>query len=211
MQIVFRNTRTEEEQIMPVTPPGFQIELGRLVEQVDMASFGQVNLPGLEALFNEQLTFLLPSSERNYTNPGYGGEPYTIVERLVRWSKAGDVLRLIVTQTPVNVPVLIAPVRYGEQDGSGDVYATLTLRQFRELTAEMVSDSGTENAARAAPTQERKETTYTVVSGDTLWGICRRFYGNGSLATKLASYNGVKNANLIYVDQRLKIPDQSLL
>ena len=176
-----------------------------------MASVGQVNLPGLEALFNEQLTFLLPSSERNYTSPGYAGEPYSIVDHLVRWSTAGDVLRLIVTQTPVNVPVLIATVRYGEQDGSGDVYATLTLRQFRELTAETVSDSGTENEARAAPTQERKETTYTVVSGDTLWGICRRFYGNGSLATKLASYNGVKNANLIYPGQRLNIPDKSLL
>ena len=211
MQIIFRNTRTGEEQIMPVTPPGFQVEQGRLVEQVDMASFGQVNLPGLETLFNEQLTFLLPSSGRNYTSLGYAGEPYSIVERLVRWSKAGDVLRLIVTQTPVNVPVLIAPVRYGEQDGSGDVYATLTLRQFRELTAETVSDSGTGNAARAAPAQERKETTYTVVSGDTLWGICRKFYGNGSLATKLAGYNGVKNANLIYVGQRLNIPDKGLL
>lgn len=47
----------------------------------------------------------------------------------------GKALRLIVTGTPVNVPVLLGPVRYGEQDGTGDVYVTLTFRQYRELTA----------------------------------------------------------------------------
>ena len=77
MQITFLNTKTGEQLAMPVTPPDFAVEIGRDVENLDMAQTGQVNLPGLEALFNETQEFLLPSEARNYTSSGYSGEPYT--------------------------------------------------------------------------------------------------------------------------------------
>ena len=80
MDIIFLNSKTGEQLTMPVTPSEFRVEIGRAVTQLDMAQTGQVNLPGLEALFNEQQTFLLPSSARNYTSAGYGGDPYGIVD-----------------------------------------------------------------------------------------------------------------------------------
>lgn len=211
MDIIFLNSKTGEQLTMPVTPSEFRVEIGRAVTQLDMAQTGQVNLPGLEALFNEQQTFLLPSSARNYTSAGYGGDPYGIVDTLTRWSQSGDVLRMIVTDTPVNLPVLLAPVRYGEQDGTGDVYVTLTMRQYRELAAETTEQAATGNAGRAQPQETKTVDTYTVVRGDTMWGIARRYYGDGTLAWKLASYNGIPNANLIYPGQKVTIPDRSLL
>ena len=39
-----------------------------------------------------------------------------------------------------------------------------------------------------------------------LWGICRRYYGDGSLAWRLAAANGIANANLIRPGQVLTIP-----
>lgn len=75
MQIIFRNVKTNQELIMPVTPPGFTVAEGRSVETLDMVETGQVNLPGLRKLFNQRLEFLLPSSERNYTTSGWTGEP----------------------------------------------------------------------------------------------------------------------------------------
>lgn len=35
--------------------------------------------------------------------------------------------------------------------------------------------------------------------------------GNGQLAYSLASYNGIKNANLIYPGQTVKLPEKSKL
>lgn len=58
-----------------------------------------------------------------------------------------------------------------------------------------------------APTQPTRY--YTVVSGDTLWGIATRYYGSGSQWPKIYAANvGVigPNPNLIYPGQRLRIP-----
>jgi len=197
---------------MPVTPPDFYIEDGRKIETLDMTDIGQVNLPGLRALFDARWEFLLPSSSRNYTSGSYAGDPYAIVDTLTGWSNSGDVLRLIVTDTPVNSPVLLGPVRYGEKDGTRDVYVTLELKQYRELAEESTeTNQNTENRVRTESQEAKAETAYTVVKGDTLWGICRRYYGDGTLAWKLASFNRIKNANLIYPGQVVKIPDKASL
>ncbi|WP_300689225.1 LysM peptidoglycan-binding domain-containing protein [uncultured Oscillibacter sp.] len=212
MQIIFRNVKTNQELIMPVTPSDFYVEDGRQVESLDMTDTGQVNLPGLKSLFNEQKEFLLPSSDRNYTSSGWTGEPYAVVDQLVEWSNNGDVLRLIVTDTPVNFPVLLGPVRHGQKDGTGDVYVTLELRRYRELQEEATeTNQNTGNKTRAEPQGKKEETSYTVVKGDTLWGIARRTYGDPNLAWKLAEFNGVKNANLIYPGQVVKLPDKGSL
>lgn len=212
MQIIFRHMKTNTELIMPVTPPDFYVEEGRQIENLSMTETGEVNLPGLRQLFNERMEFLLPSSARNYTAGGWTGEPYAVVDRLVEWSNGGDALRLIVTDTPVNVPVLLGPVRHGQKDGTGDVYVTLELRRYRELAEESTEvNPDTGNKGRAVFQEQREETSYTVVKGDTLWGICRRTYGDGSLAWKLAKANGIKNANLIFPGQVVKLPDRGSL
>lgn len=48
-------------------------------------------------------------------------------------------------------------------------------------------------------------TSYTVVRGDTLFGIARRF---GTTVTTLATLNGLTNVNVLYIGQVLLIPSQ---
>ncbi|HZS21899.1 MAG TPA: LysM peptidoglycan-binding domain-containing protein, partial [Pseudonocardiaceae bacterium] len=61
--------------------------------------------------------------------------------------------------------------------------------------------------APAAPPQAPAKRIYTVVSGDTLWAIAERFYGDGSQYPKIASANGIANPDLIMVGQQLTIPE----
>jgi LysM repeat protein len=98
---------------------------------------------------------------------------------------------------------MIEDIEPGEQDGTGDVYVTLTLREYREVSTVRVE--ATENGARAAEAPVVTSETYTVAAGDTLSAICRRFYGDASLYPQLASYNGIKNANIIYVGQVIEL------
>ncbi len=48
--------------------------------------------------------------------------------------------------------------------------------------------------------------TYTVVSGDTLWAISERFYGDGSRYQQIADASGISNPDLIQPGQVLTIP-----
>lgn len=47
---------------------------------------------------------------------------------------------------------------------------------------------------------------YTVVKGDTLWAISKRFYGNGNRYPEIAKANNIKNPDIIHVGQKLLIP-----
>jgi LysM repeat protein len=48
--------------------------------------------------------------------------------------------------------------------------------------------------------------THTVVSGDTLWAIAERFYGDGSKYQRIADASGISNPDLIHPGQVLTIP-----
>ncbi|GAB7146145.1 LysM peptidoglycan-binding domain-containing protein [Mycobacterium riyadhense] len=71
------------------------------------------------------------------------------------------------------------------------------------LTAEAVSET---EAAPEPAAPEPAARTYTVVSGDTLWAIAERFYGDGSKYQVIADASGIPNPDLIYPGQVLTIP-----
>jgi nucleoid-associated protein YgaU len=48
--------------------------------------------------------------------------------------------------------------------------------------------------------------TSTVVSGDTLWAIAERFYGDGSKYQRIADASGISNPDLLHPGQVLTIP-----
>ncbi|OBH44066.1 LysM peptidoglycan-binding domain-containing protein [Mycobacterium mantenii] len=60
--------------------------------------------------------------------------------------------------------------------------------------------------AEAAPEPEPATRTYTVVSGDTLWAIAERFYGDGNRYQAIADASGIPNPDLIQPGQVLTIP-----
>ncbi len=74
-----------------------------------------------------------------------------------------------------------------------------------ELTkAEPIEEAVAEPVAEPAPEPETR--TYTVVSGDTLWAIAERFYGDGSKYQVIADASGIPNPDLIHPGQVLTIP-----
>jgi nucleoid-associated protein YgaU len=70
------------------------------------------------------------------------------------------------------------------------------------------SPEAAEPAEPAAP-EEGEARTYTVVSGDTLWKIAERMYGNGSQYMKIFEANTdlLENPDRIFPGQKLVIPE----
>jgi LysM repeat protein len=61
-------------------------------------------------------------------------------------------------------------------------------------------------AAPAGEPEPEPARTYTVESGDTLWAISERFYGDGSKYQVIADASGISNPDLIQPGQVLTIP-----
>lgn len=214
--IIFRSVKSGEELVLPVTPSGYTVDAGINIESLDMQAHGVVNLPGLRRLLDQPIECMFPAQEYPFCNAGTVTDPYYYVDKFNAFSANGEVLRFIVSDTGINEPVLIEGIEYGERDGTNDVYATIRLRGYRELSAPELEHTEADSAAgnlprSSAPEMEVTQQTYVVEPGDSLWSICRRFYGDGSLAYKLAAYNGIANANLIYDGQTITIPPRDEL
>lgn len=58
-----------------------------------------------------------------------------------------------------------------------------------------------------AEPEKEEETYHTVVSGDNLWNIAKKYYGNGADYTKIVEANPeIKDPHLIYPGQEFLIP-----
>jgi LysM repeat protein len=75
-----------------------------------------------------------------------------------------------------------------------------------EAAAPEVTPAAEEAAPAPEPQPEPAARTYTVESGDTLWAISERFYGDGSKYQVIADASGIDNPDLIHPGQVLTIP-----
>mgnify|MGYP000869555914 FL=1 len=208
-KIIFFDTQKSTELVLPVTPPRFEVSHGINIETINIHTLGDVALAGYGTLPTFKVECMFPAKNYSFLQPGAVLEPYVYVDIFKYWCDNRTVLRFIVSDTTVNIPVLISDVAYGEKDGTGDVYATITTHKYRELSAVQTSNTG--NGARNAEKTTAAVQVYTIKPGDTLSAICRKYYGDASLYPKLASYNGIKNPHLIYAGNTIKLPDKNLL
>lgn len=209
LKFIFKDTEKNTELILPVTPSSFDISHGINIETINIHTLGDVALPGYNTLPDFKVECMFPARSYPFNQPETELNPYNYTKKFEDWCDNRSVLRWIISETSVNIPVLISDITYGERDGSGDVYANIEMRQYRKLSAVQISKTG--NSPRIAEKATPTPQTYVVKPGDTLSAICRKYYGNAALYPKLALINGIKNPNLIYVNQVVKLPDKSLL
>ena len=164
------------------------------------------------------LELLLPAREYSFVSPGAVLDPYYYVERFKAWISGKKIVRYVVPGV-LNERVVIQELTYQERDGTGDVYATLYLRSSPTLEAvtSQTTPAGTggagSNSGRSEPETAAGIQSYTVVAGDCLSVICRRYYGNGTAKyyNALAAYNGIQNPHLIRPGQVITLPPKEQL
>lgn len=153
---------------------------------------------------NKNYSFITTSNLKN---------TYEYVEILKKIQNKGKVIRVLITETDINMNFLIESFTYQEQDGSGDVYYTLNLKEYRTPkvyysdTSNFTSNTSSTVTTRSTPAATTNK-TYIVKRGDTLWGIAQRNYGDGSKYTKIfeANKDKIKNPNVITKGMELIIP-----
>lgn len=220
-RIIFVNLVTGQEVVLPVTPKEYTIDRGVNIETVNLTGFGDVHLAGDRTLFTERLEFMLPVQDYPFNDATAVLDPFHYIDFFELTGDNKQVCRFIVSDSQTQCEVLLENLQYRQQEGVGDYYCVLTMRRHRQPNlVRLVGDEGTSSGQAAAVSTPARATqtpaqtavqNHTVQPGDTLSGICRKYYGNANLYPKLAAYNSIKNPDLIYDGSVLKIPPASAL
>ncbi|MEG2852470.1 MAG: LysM domain-containing protein [Hydrogenoanaerobacterium sp.] len=201
------------ELALPVTPESFALCFAVRSETINIYAVGDADVAGQPLLDAPKLNFILTAQDYPFANAEYS--PYEYIAIFKKWVRRKTVLRYIVPDTDINLPVRITSIDFGEKDGTNDVYGTIAMREHRTLEAVQITD----DAALANKTRSEGASTlasdlsYTIQYGDTMCAICRRYYGNDKPATynALAKYNGIANANIIMAGRVINVPEKAKL
>lgn len=202
---------------LPVNPEEIKRSRGLSVEKYQVLGDGQVSVPAYCELEEVSFEAEFPSCGYQYTEAGARMDADYYEKMFRKAQRNRKPIRFIASNDitdDISMKVLVTKVESVEKAGEeGDKYISLTLLEYKgagkryvavqtpAAPVKQVQDTPPENPAVAA------DKTHTVQSGDTLYGLARKYYGNGDLYPKIAAANPViKNPNLIYPGQVFTIP-----
>lgn len=204
---------------LPVNPEEIKRMRNLNVETYQVLGTGQVSIPSYCELEEYSFEAEFPSQDYHYVEPGARTDADYYEKMFKKAQKNKKPIRFIASNDitdDISVMVLVKSVEAVEKAGEeGDKYISLTLLEYKGSSKRYVAVQTPEatikqedTPAAAAPVNPAvtENKTHTVQSGDTLWGIAKKYYGNGAQYPKLASANNIANPNVIRVGQILNIP-----
>ena len=214
--------------LLPIAPDKLQVKINNANDTLTLINEGQINILKTPELTDVEFECIIPQTKYPFASyrSGFKNASYFLdyFESLKVDKKP---FQFIVSRTlpngkvlfSTNIKVSLEDYKITEQAKDGfDLKVKIKLKQYRDYGTKTVNikmsgskPTATVQNARAAgaspdPTGAQ---SYTVVRGDCLWNIAKRFYGNGAKYTVI--YNANKevigaNPNLIYPGQVLTIP-----
>ena len=214
--------------LLPVTPDKIQIKINNANKTVKLINEGEINVLKNAGLTDIEFECEVPQVRQPYAvyKSGFKGAGYflDIFEGLKTGKKPFQLI--VCRRMPdgkqllnTNIKVSLEEYKVTEDAKNGfDFKVKFNLKQWRDYGTKTVNIRVAESKpkARLEPKRECNNSpappapqTYTVVRGDCLWNIAKRFYGNGARYTVIYDANrGVigGNPNLIHPGQVLTIP-----
>lgn len=199
---------------LPVNPESVKISTPFSVDKITIAALGDIATPGERGLKSIAFSSFFP---RDY-NPSYceySGfmSPDKFVEQIEKWIDTRRNIRLIIAGTTISIPCYITsfdiePERAG---APGDIYYSISLTEYKAVNAKIIQSPTSKvlgvSTMRPSSATSNAKKTHTVIKGDTLWALAKKYYGNGSKSTSI--YNA--NKTVIGKDKDLIIPGQKLV
>ena len=184
---------------LPIRPASYQITQENSHQAVNVQTRGDVTILGKKGLKIFSLESFFPAHDYPFADYPKDRNPWEYVKKILSWQEKD--LQFIITETKVNKSVIIQTFTFSEEDGTGDIKYSLSLKEYRppkytkpvKAVLEPVKTTKKKPEKTTTRTDSKKKTkTYTVKGNDTLWGIAKKYYGSGSYYTKL--YNANKAA-----------------
>lgn len=200
----------------PLPPQQVTADTGSLIHTFETLQLGEVGFPRGTRLARISWEGIFPGAARqNLGIVKAWRQPSELVNQIQKWRDTGTKLRLLITNTPINLDVYIEEFEHTWGSGYGDANYTITLVQAKNLYVYTDAEwkrrrgggsSTSNNRSRPRPAPPR---TYTVRRGDSLWLIAKRFLGSGNRWREIYNLNRNvigRDPNKIYPGQVLRLP-----
>lgn len=208
-----------EKYQLPAPPSEFTLTSSHNHQDVNVYKTGDLALWGPKNLDTITIQSFFPNPKTGRKYKCSYGEPWDVVKMINRWRDSGKTTKLLITDTDINMECLIDKFDYGVDNGINDVNFSITFRQYRKVTIPKVIENNNvivnqtiSNKTEPSITNQATSVatrTHTVGTNDTLWGIAKKYYGEGSKWYTIWNANKPMksgNPNIIYRGEIVKIP-----
>ena len=214
--------------LLPVTPEKITIKINGKNKTVNLMNDGEINILKRAGLAEVEFEAEIPQVKHPYAvyKSGFKDAGYFLDIFESYKTRRKPFQYIVCRRTPIgkrllntNMKVSLEEYKITEDAKNGfDFKVSFKLKQYREYGTKTVNIQIVQDKPTAS-TEPPRETdnspappaaqTYTVVRGDCLWNIAKKFYGDGSKYTTIYDANKSVvggNPNLIYPGQVLTIP-----
>lgn len=188
----------------PVLPKEIEVTTKNNHQRININEIGEILLKGNEELKELSLSAFFPNQNYHFLEYSDVFPVWESVQIIDLWREMTEIAKLTITGTDIRFDCLIESFTYREQDGTGDIYFDLDLVEYKRLKVRTKATKYIKPKTKR-PVKKKARKTYTVKRGDNLWNIAKRFTGNGANYKKIAKDNNIKNPNLIYPKQVIKL------
>lgn len=188
MEVWLSFNNNEQRLRLPILPSSFEVSVGNINRRVNINEIGNINLIGKTDLKEMTISSFFPAQEYHFCEYTGFPTPYSCVEMIEGWRKSGRPIRLIITETPINLAMAIENFTYGERDSTGDVYFTLELAEYIFVGIKQDAKSHGYVQTHTRPAKEIPP-TYVPKPNDTPITIAKKTTGNSANAPIIAQRN----------------------
>ncbi len=208
-----------DNMLFPIPPSKIDMKVGGNNSTVNLMNEGEFTIIKAPKLTTYDFEVTLPQvlyPFASYKNDKF--VPAHTFTRKLKWYKDNKlIIRFRVIRTmpsgrklfDTNTLVTLEDFTVKEEAKEGfDLIASISLKEYvpRVASSSDVTEEVQAREETKAPMADKTAKTYTVVKGDTLWGIAKKYYGDGGKYPVIAKENSIADPNRINIGQVLTIP-----
>lgn len=214
--------------LLPIAPEKLELKINNTNDTLILINEGEINILKTPGLTDIELECRIPQVKYPFAvyKSGFREASY-FLEYFESLKVDKKPFQFIVSRAmpggrvlfSTNMKVSMEDYKIIEQAKDGfDITVAIRLKQYRDYGTKTVNIRNADSEPQAAIEKSREAEggpaalgtrTYTVVKGDCLWTIAKRFYGSGAKYTVIYDANRETiggNPNRIYPGQALTIP-----
>ena len=209
----FTLTCEDEKFTLPVTPWEYTVTSGQMNKVVSITQVGEALVFSNPKLRTLRVSCFFPSLDHEYPFVvGDEKEPSACIELLTKWKESKKPVRVVISDSPVNMSMAIMNLEYSERDGTRDVYYSLELTEYKELTIKNANENKQiqeTTGLKERQSDKAQATEAKVYKGSDVLDAAKRAYGQYSKWRKVVQGNTLESLvinNSRGIAKKLKIP-----